>query len=609
MEAGGAASFTGRRTARPRQQTLRALLDWSYGLLPETERRILRRLAVFSGGFTADAAVAVAGDADQPPSVVIDAISRLVAKSLVVGDVAEVGPRWKLLETTRLHALERLAAEGERDDAAQRHAEFFRDFLTRFAGASHAATDQTATWQREIHNIRAALDATLTQGGDTALGVVLTAACVPVWTRLSLMAECRDRIERALARLAQDTSGPESSGPHARLEERLRLQLALGVALIYTTGLAARTEDVLDGALRLAERLGDVDFQLRAHWAIWTFNSTVGVYRQAADAARRFAVAAGRSADPADALIGDRLLGNVLHFMGNQTAARHLLDRVVGSPAAAGGRHTMLFDVDQHVVARAIRARVLWLQGLLDEAWQEAQQSLQQARALRQALAVCYGLIEAVCPIALALGKPAEAERAIADLEETVTRHGLTFWAAQARCLRGSLLVAQGRFEAASALLQAELRVFPGRARHYSGFPGDLAQAQAGIGDIAGALATLDQALLRFDRDGVSWCAADALRLKGELLRRGDGGVRAIAAAERCLVAAIDTARRQGALFWELRAATSLARLLAGSGDRDAARTTLAPVAARFTQGLAMPDMVAAAALLRDLDAGETASL
>ena len=116
----------GRRTAIPRQRTLRATLDWSYNLLPEIERRIVRRLAIFAGGFTLEAAKLVAASAEISASDVIDGMVSLVAKSLVASDAGGSDLRYRLLETTRAYAHEKLIESGENAGTARRHAEYFR---------------------------------------------------------------------------------------------------------------------------------------------------------------------------------------------------------------------------------------------------------------------------------------------------------------------------------------------------------------------------------------------------------------------------------------------------------------------------------------------------
>jgi predicted ATPase/DNA-binding winged helix-turn-helix (wHTH) protein len=119
----------GRRTALPRHQTLRATLDWSYELLPETERCLLRRLGIFAAGFTLEAASAVMRDQGHTAPDVLDEIANLVAKSLVASDGPTPSGRWRLLETTRAYAREKLAESGETEQTARRCAQYFRDIL------------------------------------------------------------------------------------------------------------------------------------------------------------------------------------------------------------------------------------------------------------------------------------------------------------------------------------------------------------------------------------------------------------------------------------------------------------------------------------------------
>jgi predicted ATPase len=119
----------GRRTAVARHRTMSATLEWSYGLLTEAGRTVLRRLAIFAGSFTLEAAGAVAADARHSEREIIDQVAELTAKSVVVADLAGAEPRFRLLETTRAYALEKLAESGERDRLVRRHAEYCRGLL------------------------------------------------------------------------------------------------------------------------------------------------------------------------------------------------------------------------------------------------------------------------------------------------------------------------------------------------------------------------------------------------------------------------------------------------------------------------------------------------
>ena len=193
----------GRRTALPRQRTLRATLDWSHELLPEAERRLLRRLAVFPGGFTVDAAAAVMTDTGFDASTVLDGIANLVAKSW--SHWTNRAPRplvlcWKRSVPTRSRSL---PSTPRPTSPRRHHASYFRDLFTPQArGARSSLSDEDlARRVREIDNVRAALDWSFSPAGDQAIGVDLTAAYAPVWRHLSLMIECRERCERALLSL------------------------------------------------------------------------------------------------------------------------------------------------------------------------------------------------------------------------------------------------------------------------------------------------------------------------------------------------------------------------------------------------------------------------
>ena len=212
----------GRRTALPRQQTLRGTLDWSYELLTKPERVALHRLAIFMGGFTLGDAKAVATDDGVSASEVDDCVASLVAKSLVTADFGDGTPRYQLLKTTRAYALEKLVQSGEFDVVARRQARHYLDLFERADREADARpTDQwLAGYVSRIDNVRAALDWSFSPGGDASIGVALGAAAVWLWMHLSLMDECRARVERALAAIDAGT------GRDAHREMRLDAALA-----------------------------------------------------------------------------------------------------------------------------------------------------------------------------------------------------------------------------------------------------------------------------------------------------------------------------------------------------------------------------------------------
>jgi predicted ATPase/DNA-binding winged helix-turn-helix (wHTH) protein len=187
----------GRRMALPRHQTLRATLDWSYELLPESERSLLRRLAICAGGFTLEAATAIMGDTGATASMVAEGIASLAVKSLVFLDASVASGRWRLLETIRAYALDKLAETGEAEQVARRHAEFFRGLLASAMTGPLVAPDDLSGYAREIDNLRAALNWAFSRdGGDVEVGIGLAVAAVPIFPAMSLLPECYGRSRR-----------------------------------------------------------------------------------------------------------------------------------------------------------------------------------------------------------------------------------------------------------------------------------------------------------------------------------------------------------------------------------------------------------------------------
>jgi predicted ATPase/DNA-binding winged helix-turn-helix (wHTH) protein len=189
----------GSRLALRRHQTLRAALDWSFGLLSPAEQAVFRRLGVFAGGFTLEAAQDVAADNSGIDAwSVLDHLGALVDKSLVVAGQGDV-PRYLLLETTRAYALEELAGAGETPAAVKRHAlaikaVFERAEADRFG--ENGTLDEASFCRRlqpELDNLGAALRWATSEGGDPSVGVALVAASAEASVALGLGAEALKR--------------------------------------------------------------------------------------------------------------------------------------------------------------------------------------------------------------------------------------------------------------------------------------------------------------------------------------------------------------------------------------------------------------------------------
>jgi predicted ATPase/class 3 adenylate cyclase len=193
----------GSRTALPRQKTLGALIDWSYDLLTPQEQMLFSRVGIFAGGFSLEAATTVCSGEDLDEIDILDLLSSLIDKSLVVADTAGERERCHLLESTRAYALEKLTAAGAHEQLARRHAEYFRDQAQeadeRYGIGSRAAW--LASVELELDNYRAVLEWALKDGHDMALGGAVSGALGEFWQSGGLAVEGRYWIGLAQAGL------------------------------------------------------------------------------------------------------------------------------------------------------------------------------------------------------------------------------------------------------------------------------------------------------------------------------------------------------------------------------------------------------------------------
>ncbi len=588
---------SGRRTALPRHQTLAATLDWSYELLPASEQDVLCRLSVFAGEFSLEAAVAVIGGLD--PALVVDHVADLVSKSLIVADARGGAMRYSLLETTRLYGAEKLRLRGELAPARRAHAEHMRDA---FAGAEHDAISLPAgrwleIYARQLDNMRAALDWAASPEGDPALLVALTIGAVPLWVHLSLMAECRVRVTAALHAVTL-----KGSDNPAVLRARLQLSAALGWSIMYAAGRAGEVGTVWAAALELANRLDDSGYRLRAIWGVWISKLNNGDLDAALGLAQQLLDLVDETSDQGDLMMADRLMATTLHYRGDQDGARRFIDRMFVRYARAGPQPRVArFHVDQQITAGYFRARILWLQGHVDQAIEGVARNIAEGIALGHALAFGSVLGQAACPIALFTGDLVAAHSHAAALLEHAGRYNLNLWKTWASCFEGLVAFKRGARERGLAAMRAafdaagESRLLP----RYMVLLGEFAMVTALAGAPDEALRILDGMVARCEQSRECWYLPELMRLRGEVLLLSGHSE---AAAVACFRDAIVLGGRQGARSWQLRAATSLARRAPGT-DR-AAIGQLAAILDTFTEGFATADVLAARQVLDARDPG-----
>jgi predicted ATPase len=266
-------------------------------------------------------------------------------------------------------------------------------------------------------------------------------------------------------------------------------------------------------------------------------------------------------------------------------------------------RRRVWFMHDQRVATEDLLARTLWLQGLVDQAAEQASACLEHAIATENSLTICEAIRLATGPIMLATGDLDAAERAIMILMDHATHHDMTYWWIVGSCLQGDLLIRRGNTVKGVALLGEALTSCErtGWAVCYPAYKGVLADGLLQNSRRTDALSAIDLALSAAERGGERWAVPELLRVKGACMLEQEDD-RSQQAAEQCFRRALDVAKQQNALFWELRVAMDFARLRAKQGRREAARRILAPVFGRFTEGLGTVDLKTAKRLLAALN-------
>jgi predicted ATPase len=244
-------------------------------------------------------------------------------------------------------------------------------------------------------------------------------------------------------------------------------------------------------------------------------------------------------------------------------------------------------------------ARVLWLQGSVDQAVEQAARSVTEAGAVVRGLSLLYPLAWATYPIMLMTGNLAAAEEAVRTLKEIATQYNATWWKHLGSCLEAKLLIKRGEFRTGVARLRSALKVSEqtGWTVCYPELLGAFAEGQAGLGQIAEATTTINRALHKAQTGGECWYLPELFRIKAELLGQSHFGD-CLSNAADCLKQGLDIARKQGALFWELRCALSLAQQKQKQNLPETAEEILAPVFGRFTEGFDTGDLRTARKML-----------
>ena len=471
----------GRRTALPRQRTLRALVDWSYELLCADERSMLNALAVFAGGFSLEAAEEVC-DADAlSEATVLDVVEHLVAKSLLIAEQQpETETRYRLLETIRQYASEKLVECGQADATRRRHFAYFRNLAKSAATALHGplALEWLDRLEAEHDNLRAALDWSNDAASIDYARLVGTLR--DFWDTRGHFIEGWARLERALAIHA------------TRDEARFNVLIGAGV-LAYRLDYTQRSDDILSEAIMLARELGNVRGEAEA--TLW--------------------LALDRTWQGADVLEPLGLRGQALAKSVGDQPCEGLALRVLGLVAFLRGQY--------------VKARDLYLDSA--RLYENAGCVVRAPLAIQQAGQCALQQLDFAAARHL--------------LDDALIRHrrlGNAHDEATTLRLLGQLALSERRLDEASAQSAESLRLF--RALHDRNCAADSAAARAMVlcatGDAAGALRHAESAAATYRELGFPHSLAGTLRI----ISRVHAALGNVGAARRALFDGLVEQRR-----------------------------------------------------------------
>jgi predicted ATPase len=576
-------SWVGRRTAKPSHQTLDATLEWSYGLLDEAERLVLSRLAVFSGGFTFEAAVAVAADQKIDESRVSDCIWELRSKSMIA--VRGHESRLRLLDVTRTFAAQRLGEGKEQNILRRRHALYFSDLFKR--GASTDVSNWPKALAAEVDNLRAAMNWAFSVEGDARIGVGLAAASASSWMGMALLTECREWMTKAVSQLDAVNSGTR---------QEMIIQSALASCMMFTGGMTEESYATWATAGGLAERLNDVERQLDSLLVLWAHQIRLPNYVKAIELADRCGDVAERTGDRGAIATANYMRGLSCHHAGRLLQAESCLELSLHRDDEATRRAIInRFGYDRKVDAMGILANVAWLRGSPDHACRLNQMAIAEARQLDHAVPICVALASAGFNMYLISPEDDETEALANELVERAGKYSVESYHGFGLSLQALCGVRRGDIDAARTMLYSGLeKLSAGRYGVFNWiFPGEFARCMAADGLARQGLDIFDRA--KIDLAENSWYAPELRRIRGELALCNNEGV---AVYQRYLLSALELSAEQASLSWALRAATSLAITEKSMTRKQGAHKTLRETHAKFREGLDTFDLKLATRVL-----------
>jgi predicted ATPase/DNA-binding winged helix-turn-helix (wHTH) protein len=581
--------------AHRRHRTLWATLDWSYQLLSSSEAMIFRLVSLFAGTFAQEDVVAMAQVAGYNAYQTAVALGGLVTKSLVAAEVDEDSLRYRLLDCARVYAAEALSRDPLAVDARRRFAHFMLTTLERFAQErlSHVLTAKDLTpYKRRLNDLREALGWCFGSDGDSALGIEITVAAIPLWDELSLMLDEQLHVEQAIKYSAS-----------AACSANQRAQLASRKAWRSLNERAPEAWDDWILAVRFADEANDMDQRLRARWGQMAHFIMAGGYGESLLCLAAYRRLAAPHKNGVAVPEGERLGALAELHLGKLVVAREKFERFSREILLEGsGSVVRRYQVEPYTVIQNSLVVLTWLMGSPDRAALMATDTVEYLGRSGHLYAETYVLATGAIPISLWNGDIAGFERYTARLGASLVA-GSTAWVPMHRFYRALSLHLRGEQIAVENMRVAVDQIlatgFLMRVPFYLTL---LADAFLRNGSLAEAERAVEEALSVHARSQEAFSFPDVLRVKAKVLEargRQDLG-------EVVLQEALTKSIEMAACSLQLRVACDLADLWMRQGREEKAVELLGPVYGVFSEGHGTRDLQRASMLLAS--ARQTAS-
>ena len=356
--------------------------------------------------------------------------ANLVDKSLISTSRVDGSTYYRLLDTTRAYIAAKRAENAENDRIEQASCALLYEPSRQVGGRTGT---RKSTISLYIGNVRAALQWSLSPGGDDGIGVELAAHAAPLFLRISLLGECQRWCERGLEALRDSYVGT----PH-----ELALLKALAISSMFTRGNTPEVRAAIERGLEVARMLGNVEYQLHFLSGLNLFLTRRGDFVGALQAAERNAIVAAEFG-PAGVVRAEWMLGATHHMLGNQLAAKHHCEMGFTFAATADPAHVNFFGYDHHVRARVALARNQWLRGFPDQAVETAYRAIDEGAKCDHPATLCISLLYATY-VFFWCGDFEGARQLLERALALTLRHSLPAYHAVGFAMKGELLVLSG---------------------------------------------------------------------------------------------------------------------------------------------------------------------